>query len=222
MTSDAAVRRRIRRHIVTLAHEDDETSYRAMRYLIRYYGSRALDELIEASYSRNVVVRYRAASALGHTRDPRACEPLVRLVEDPDPAVRYESTIALGILGDPRVIAVLIALARRKHADWPAFNGFDRLGFEAVPVMEQLLRDSDPDLRGGAMDVLARIALDHRDAHCIELVRGCLEDADQTVRADACYWLEELGVTTGEQPDVSRSGLIEQPRAAIPSPEPEP
>jgi HEAT repeat protein len=192
MLQPPAERRRIRRHIDNLGHEDDLTSYRAMAYLIRYYGARALEALVEASYSPNVRVRYRVAWALGHTLDPRAFEPLVRLVEDPDPAVRYDSTLGLGILGDPRVIEVLLDLARRCHHDWPAFNGFDRLGLQAAPVMEQLLQEPDAHLRHGAMAVLARLALDHRNGHCAELVRGCLTDPDANVRADAQYWVEEL------------------------------
>jgi len=60
--------------------------------------------------------------------------------------------------------------------------------------MEQLLQEPAAHLRHGAMQVLARIALDHDDAHCIELVRGCLEDPDRSVREEARYWLEELGL----------------------------
>jgi HEAT repeat protein len=91
MITPAATRRRIRRHIEKLGHADDAVSHRAMRYLIRYYGARALGELIEVSGSNNPVVRYRAARTLGHTRDPRAFEPLLRLVEDPAPAVREDA-----------------------------------------------------------------------------------------------------------------------------------
>lgn len=194
MANTAAQLRRIRRHIERMGDADIQVSYQAMSYLIRYYGVRALDDLIEASYSVNPITRYRAAWALGHTHDPRAFEPLLRLTEDPDPAVRYDTTVALGILGDPRVIEVLIALARRKHHDWPAFYAFSKLGLPALPVMENLLREPDADLRGGALDVLAGLVEKHRDPHCLELVRSCLGDPDARLREEARDWLAELQV----------------------------
>lgn len=198
MANTAAQLRRIRRHIERMGDADNQVSYQAMSYLIRYYGVRALDELIEASYSENPITRYRAAWALGHTHDPRAIEPLLRLTEDPNPAVRYDTTVALGILGDPRVIDVLIALGRRKHHDWPAFYAFSKLGLPAVPIMEGLLREPDSDLRGGALDVLARFAKQYRDPHCLELVRSCLGDPDAQLREEARDWLAELGVSERE------------------------
>jgi HEAT repeat protein len=194
MSNPPAVQRRIRRHIENLGHSDQELAAHAEAYLIRYYGVRALDDLIEATRSDNAMTRFRAAWVLGYTHDPRAFESLVSLVEDPDSVVRYETTIALGILGDPRVVPVLTELARRNHEDWPAFYAFSKWGRPAIPVMEELLRESDPALRHGALNVLGGFAQEYADAHCVQLVRSCLQDPEPSIRSDAHYWLEELGL----------------------------
>lgn len=194
MNNPPAVQRRIRRHIENLGHPDQELAAHAEAYLIRYYGVRALDDLIEATRSDNAMTRFRAAWVLGYTHDPRAFEPLVPLVEDPDPVVRYETTIALGILGDPRVVPILTELARRNHEDWPAFYAFSKLGRPAIPAMEELLREPHPALRHGALDVLGGLAKEDRDGHCLELVRACLQDPEPIIRSDARYWLESSGL----------------------------
>lgn len=194
MSNPPAVQRRIRRHIENLGHPDQELAAHAEAYLIRYYGMRALDDLIEATRSDNPHTRFRAAWVLGYTRDPRAFEPLVPLVEDPDPVVRYETTIALGILGDPRVVPILTELARRNHEDWPAFYAFSKLGRPAIPVMEEFLREPDPVLRRGAVDTLGGLAEDDGEVHCMELIQACLQDPEPDVRADAHFWLTELGL----------------------------
>lgn len=181
--------RRIRRHIANLNSPDARTSERAEQYLIRYYGASALNELLEACDSRNPVVRFRAAWALGHTRDPRAFETLLRLTDDPDKGVRYDATLALGMLGDPRALQPLTAYFWSRDESRPGADGLCRLGLVSVPVLEDALRRGDPDLRWTAARVLGWLAEEHQDPRCIELLRGCLEDADREVREEASEWL---------------------------------
>ena len=128
MAAISGEKRRIRRHILNLDSPDQEVSARAEGYLIRFYGVRALDELLTACRHPNSVVRLRAAWALGCTQDPRAFKTILRLTEDPDERVRYDSTIALGLHDDPRAVRPLIDMWLKNEVTQPAGMAFSRMG----------------------------------------------------------------------------------------------
>lgn len=151
---------RILRHIENLGDPDAVVSYRAERYLIRYYGRRATEALTDACADPNPTVRFRAAWALGHTQDPRALEPLVRLVDDPDPRVRYDATLALGKLRDARAVEPLAARMASPDpegsADSAAAVALAQIGPPAMPVLLPLLEHPIPEVRRKAAYALGR------------------------------------------------------------------
>jgi len=192
MTTTTAQKRRITRHIENMGSPDIDTSARACDYLIRYYGVRALDELLEASSHPNPIMRYRAAWALGHTHDPRAFEAILRLTDDPDEAVRYDSTIALGILDDERAIEPLKAIWLQNDDTKPACEAFFRMGPKTVYAVEDVLANESSSIRWTAMILFARLAERHGDARSIEMLETCLNDSCKGIRVDAGYRLNEI------------------------------
>src|ERR1700722_6997736 len=109
-TLDVRAKKRIARHIQNLNNCDNEIACRAETSLIRYYGARGIDQLLEVVDHPNPAVRGRAAWTLAHTREPRLFDVILNLCSDPEGDVRYDSAVALGILGDGRAVAPLIAL----------------------------------------------------------------------------------------------------------------
>jgi HEAT repeat protein len=202
MPARADERHRIRRHIENLDSADEDVSSRAEAYLIRHYGVRALGELLEACRHPNPVVRFRAASALGHTGDPRAYDTLLRLTDDPDESVRYDATVALGVLGDMRALPALVRMCLSNDVTRPAAMALRKLGLEALPAVEEVLRQGDADSRWSAMQVVGGFAEEYRDERCIELLQKCLQDADPSVRSDAAFWLEEIALPDSTPTDV--------------------
>jgi HEAT repeat protein len=185
-------KRRINQHIINLNSPDPKVSARAEGYLIRYYGARALEPLLEACHHPNPVVRFRAVWALAYTHDPRAYETLLRLTDDPDEGVRYDATIALGILGDDRAIEPLIQMHSRHDATRPGGMAFRRLGLVSVPGLLDVLRRGNPAVRWSVVQVLGDFAEAFGDQRCIELLHDCRNDPDSMVRENTELWLNEI------------------------------
>ena len=120
MSTVAAEKRRIRRHIENLGSVDERVATKAEACLIRYYGPRAFDELRDACHDPNAAVRFRAVWALAQTRATSAYETILALTEDPDQRVRYDATVALGVLGDARAVEPLARLWARNDSTGPA------------------------------------------------------------------------------------------------------
>ena len=73
-------------------------------------GKPAVEPLIAALKDDNVLVRLKAAWALGEIGDPRAVEPLIAALSDPDSDVRERAAIALGTIGKPALEPLLSKL----------------------------------------------------------------------------------------------------------------
>lgn len=192
MPTATVEKRRINQHIANLNSPDGKVSVRAEGYLIRYYGSRALQPLLEACDHSNPVVRFRAVWALGYTHDPRAYETLLRLTDDPDEGVRYDATIALGILGDERAIEPLKQICLRNDVSRPAGMAFHRMGVRSVPALTELLHQGNPEVRWSVTQVLGNFAQEFSDQRSIELLQVAANDPDPAVRENAEFWLEEI------------------------------
>jgi HEAT repeat protein len=182
----------IRGHIENLNNPDDEVASRAERYLIHYYGTRALEPLIEACGHPNPKVRFRAVWALGHAREPRGHETILRLIGDPDERVRYDATIAMGILGDSQALETLRRIAMLGDDSRPAYMGLHRMGVAAIPVLEELAKHARSDFRCPAINSIGHLAKDTSDLHCMELLKLALDDPDVEVRKDARFWIDEI------------------------------
>jgi HEAT repeat protein len=191
-TIDKRTRGRISRHIENLNSDDEQVSSRAGRYLIRYYGVRALDYLLEVCNHRNPVVRFRAAWALGHTGAPEAFEALLRLTDDPDERVRYDATMALGVLGDMRAAKPLFDMWLLADVSRPAPVAIMTLGVKALPFVEKALQEGSAGMRHTAVLVLWTYVTDDGSTRAIELLKGSLDDPDSDVRETAKLLLEEI------------------------------
>lgn len=198
MTRDT--QKRIARHIAALNSPDTEgiqkdAAFRAQSYLIRYYGARALEPLLEVTYHLNPVVRYRAAHALGYAKDARALDTLLRLTRDPVGEVRYDAAMALGVLGDERAIDPLIALMSTSDlencVDSAAATALMRLGKPAIPALLALLQNGLPDTRVRSMtaNVLGGIG----DERAIDVLAGLLSDDDADMRIAGVEALGAIG-----------------------------
>src|ERR1700722_5011785 len=99
-TLDVRAKKRIARHIQNLNNCDNEIACRAETSLIRYYGARAIDQLLEVVDHPNPAVRWRAAWTLAHTREPRLFDVILNLGSDPEGDVRYVFAVPRDIVVD--------------------------------------------------------------------------------------------------------------------------
>lgn len=187
-------KRRIRRHIENLGSGDDTVSSRAERTLIRSYGARALEELIEACTHPNPVVRFRTVWILGHTGDDRAYDAILRLTDDADERVRYDATLALGVLANGHALAPLTRFCLEHDPSRPGADALARMGLKALPAVKEVLRQGDAETRHSAVNVLGHFACEHGDARSVRLLRKSLHDPDPEVCEDAAWWLSEAGM----------------------------
>jgi HEAT repeat protein len=174
---------RISRHIENLNSPDEAISSRAEGYLMRYYGARALEPLIEACDHPNPVVRFRALWALAHTRDRRAYDPILRLMR-----VRYDATVALGVLGDLRAIEPLTEPLLCDDETRPAVMAFIRLGPATIPAMADILRRGNARSRWQAIQVLGNF----QDERSLALIKQYCNDPDASVRELADYHIRSM------------------------------
>jgi HEAT repeat protein len=63
------------------------------------------------------MTRWKAAEALGRTRDPSAVGPLIDTLWDDDARVRLKAAWALGMIGDPDALRPLQRLYRMENED---------------------------------------------------------------------------------------------------------
>jgi len=210
--SEVAAAKRIKEHIANLGSPDEKVARRAEGLLIRCYGSRALESLIEACSDANVQVRDRAVWALGKTHDSRAYETILCLTTDSEGYVRYDAAMALGVLGDERAIGPLIALMQKpddQHCvDSAAAMGLNRLGRTAVPALLDVLQNGANLARRLAADVLGGIG----DKRAVEPLTGLLCDSDKDVRIVAVEALAQIG---GSDCIVLIQGCLQDPAPKV-------
>lgn len=162
--------------------DDGDAGQRAEANLVRYYGTRAIDDLIDLCADPNPTVRYRAAWALGKIGDARAFETVLALIDDPDERVQYDATLALGKLADPRAVDILVARLIKDTTGAVAF-ALVKLGTLARKKLAPWLDDPRSDHRLAALTVLGHL-------EDVDLVRPLADDPDPFVREEAAYWLE--------------------------------
>lgn len=73
-------------------------------------GGPAVGPLIEALMHPDEDVRWKAAIALGETRDPRGVLPLISLLGDEDRFIRGRAVYALSLVGTPSLVPLCTAL----------------------------------------------------------------------------------------------------------------
>jgi HEAT repeat protein len=66
------------------------------------------EEFIALLGSKNLLLRRKAAEALGEIKDERAVEPLIKALDDPFVNVSWIAAKSLGMIGDKRAVEPLI------------------------------------------------------------------------------------------------------------------
>lgn len=141
----ARKRRRAKRYVRDLGHRRLDRAYGcALR--AGALGAAAVPGLVAATRSTSWEVRYRAAWALGLTRDAGALPVMVALLDDPSPEVRYDTASALGMLGQVGAVEPLLALAvqpnRADGLQSAATRGLIHLGRMALSRVLELARSA--------------------------------------------------------------------------------
>ncbi len=161
----------------------------------------AISALTDMMKDQSSEVRWQAAIALGEMGSHEAVAPLLRGLEDPDKYVRYGSAISLvkndcQPSGDAEQAWYYAALQ-----DWDRLR---TMGSDALSPLNNLLRDTDRDVRVHAVQVLGDIG--NREAGPA-LIRS-LGDADLQVRWEAALASQKCGVPPMYLP----RGLCQRPR----------
>ena len=119
-----------------------------------------------ASGGGDSALRIKAISNLGRTGDRTYLYTLTRLLASEDKAIQNAAAEAAGVLGGPAAFAQIAALVPSSDASTRA-AGAEGLGHtrtrQAVPILIQMLLDSDPNVRQAAVNSLS--LLTHRVAY---------------------------------------------------------
>ncbi len=151
----------------------------------------AIEDAARGLDSLDAAERLRAIGTLKQMNNPAATEILVRALQHPVSNVRLEAALALLESQDARTIPVLlesvVADKEYRRLDWEQLR---RIGPAAVPVMLEVLRHKDADVRR-----LAAIGLgEFKDSSALPALTEALEDEDTWVRAAAVRALGEYGL----------------------------
>jgi HEAT repeat protein len=188
-------KKRIAFHIERLGHPNKKIAIRAEHNLIRYYGSKALQELITACSRESPQVRFRAVWALAHTHEASAFETILRLTDDPDEGVRYDATVALGIHGGQQALEHLVRILLLEDETRPAGMGLARLGISVVPALENVFGSAGAVARWVIVQIIGDLAVETRDSVCLKFLQRAQADPDPQVRENVEFWLDECRET---------------------------
>jgi hypothetical protein len=158
----------------------------------------ALEEMMKDPKSE---VRWQAAIALGEIGSHDAVAQLLKGLEDPDKYVRYGSAISLVKNGYQPPDDTGWAWYYAAMQDWDRLRTLES---SALAPLDNLLRDTDSDVRVHAVQVLGDIG--NREAGPA-LIRS-LGDADRQVRWEAALASQKCGVP----PIYLPRGLCRRPR----------
>ncbi len=163
-------------------HDEDACAREAAAEALGKYAPLARKSLLVLLADRSASLRAAAAQALGAGGCTEAAPRLVQLLSDSDPEVRYAATTALSRLGKAGVTALLPLLksgtpALRARA---AQTLGDLRAASAIPALEALARDPEPEVRVWGVAALAAMP----DPPLEGIVNG-MQDPDPAVRVEA-------------------------------------
>ena len=173
----------------------------------------AVATLTEACGSKDVVVRSRAAYALGEVGSRMAEEvgggspqiagaiaTLVTGLGDESSDVRYWATFALGELGVKDASVISAVVERLDDKDQAVRNqagrALGKMGGEAVPSLVQALKHEQVRVRRGAARALGEIRGEAAEGAAPDLVT-LLKDGDVQVRYETVLALKSIGKDAG-------------------------
>ena len=195
-------------------------------------GPEAVGQIVPALKKKNRHLRLGAIGALAEIKDPGALPALAGMMKDPVSEIRWQAAIALGEMGSRDAIGPLLtgledndkyvrygsAISLAKNGYQPsndielawhyaAVQDWDRLqslGVSSLAPLQNLLRDSDSNVRAHAVQVLGDIG--NREAGPA-LIRS-LGDADRQVRWETALASQKCGLPPMYLP----RGLCQRPR----------
>jgi HEAT repeat protein len=153
-----------------------------------------LDQLVDS----NPVARRWAARDLAAF--PAAAEPLARrLKSETDASVRDAILTSLTSIGNSEAVAGLVACLRSEDATLrnEAIDVMKQLPDAVAPIMSDLLKDSDPDVRIFAVNVLESLCHPDVEKWLIEVITT---DEHVNVCAAAVDLLGEVGTESAVSP----------------------
>ncbi len=230
--TELMIRKRDINGLIRLLSSKDPDVQASAVHALGTIGSDATCPLLSALRKKNRNLRLGVIGALAEIKDPRAVSFLIGMTQDPGSEVRWQAVIALGEIGDPAAAPAILealkdpdkyvrygsAISLVKVGHKPAnvtewawyFAGMQEweklteLGSPALPALENLLRDTDGEVRVRAVRTLGTIG--DRDAGPV-LVRS-LADENRQVRWEAVLASQKCGVPPMYLP----GGLYQRPR----------
>jgi HEAT repeat protein len=137
----------------------------------------------------DVSQKYAAAAALAEG-DERAIYPLIKALSDESPAVQEAAMQALIKIGGEVAAYMTLPVLRKGAAQRnAALVVLKELGAKSVPLLYDLLRDLDDDMRKFALDLLGDI----KEGVQMDKIAPMLNDKNPNVRASAARALGCLG-----------------------------
>jgi len=153
--------------------------------------------LLQSLGGQRPATRIAAAQALGRLATRRATVRLLGLLNDTSRAVAAAAMNALGRIQDSSAARPLVRSIRKSKTApaRAALNALVRIGLPALPAVLELLRDSRPDLRDAAIEILERIRVDTT----LSLLAAALPDWESGPRAAVALEHRRWQPTTDEQ-----------------------
>jgi HEAT repeat protein len=182
--------------IDVLGHADNTMRWEIVEALKRV-GATAVPALVETMRDERIFIRQAAAEILASIAvpDPRVISVLEAALEDTDGVVRVNAALGLQrLLAHPAALPACIAALKGNDRDarLRAKYAYWNFGEIAVPVLLELLQDSDNEVRWAAVSVLGRIGAPAAGA--VSALAAALKDESQVVREAAVMALAIIGV----------------------------
>lgn len=172
-------------------------------------GKPAVNPLIEALASDELLVRRQAVDALGRIGDPRAVDPLLATLNDQDSLVRGHAIEALGRIKDPRAVPPLIALLSAKdeqpHVRMSAAEALGTMKDKrALEPLVLALLDEHWGVRSRAVQALGQLG----NPRAVGCLIGALQDKEPAVRGHAA---QALGIMSDGRAVKPLTAALEDP-----------
>ena len=157
-------------------------------------GAPAVELLIEASKSDEILMRHAAIEALGLISDRRAVKPLIEALQSEEQSLRSCVAVALGRIGDKKAVQFLIEVLSDKEEDqYLRANAAEALGFigdkSAIIQLTNALKLGEERVRADVATALGRIG--ERDA--VPYLIETLRDKDVLVQGHSAWALGRIG-----------------------------
>ncbi len=149
----------INQKVLELCSSPEENTRRAaVEFFNRVKYPPAFDALIERLKDSDWWVREKAIQALGKLADERALDPILELMGDQD--VRWAVPTALAQIGGNRATVYLGEMLddQERSLRLSALKGLGKLrSKESLPLIKACVKDSDPEIRDTALEIIKKI-----------------------------------------------------------------